>query len=239
MSDFFTNDKINQEIKAVLEEVLQPAESTKYGYFIINKRNLNDICIINNHPEWFDNYLGNGHQLSDPVVKVSLSSIESFRWDEKVTHSSQVNSTSYIKEVGVMREAREYNIKNGQTSIIHDHKNNLALFSIYNHFPQGASQMPTLKIERQLFLFHKIHQRLLSFYQDVDNGKDLPLTKREYDILSWAAAGKTYKEISIIENITESTVKFHMAKVVDKLNATNAKHAISIACDLKIIKPTS
>lgn len=93
--------------------------------------------------------------------------------------------------------------------------------------------MPNM--ERQLFLFNKLHQRLLCSYQDFNKLIDFNLTKRENEILYYSSMGKTYKEISVLTNITEYTVKFHMAKIVNKLNATNARHAIKIASDLKLI----
>ncbi|MDO6407474.1 autoinducer binding domain-containing protein [Pantoea phytobeneficialis] len=151
MSYFFANDEINQEVKLSLEDALQNGDGVKYGYFIINKRNPNDIQIINNHPDWFETYLENLHQLSDPVVKMSLSRIEGFCWDEKITLSTQPDSIQGSRESQMMHEAREYNVMNGQTAIIHDYQNNLVLFSIYN-----LSSNPTVKrnmpnMEQQLF----------------------------------------------------------------------------------------
>ncbi|MDU8362434.1 helix-turn-helix domain-containing protein [Pseudomonas syringae group sp. J309-1] len=65
----------------------------------------------------------------------------------------------------------------------------------------------------------------LFFSQSVGN----PLTQREHEILSWASLGKTYSEIALITGISERTVKFHMANTVEKLDVSNAKHAISKA----------
>ncbi|HDL8001096.1 TPA: helix-turn-helix transcriptional regulator, partial [Yersinia enterocolitica] len=53
----------------------------------------------------------------------------------------------------------------------------------------------------------------------------------------WASVGKTYAEISIILGIKRSTVKFHIGNVVRKLGVLNAKHAIRLGIELKLIKP--
>ncbi|WP_230479509.1 helix-turn-helix domain-containing protein [Izhakiella capsodis] len=45
-------------------------------------------------------------------------------------------------------------------------------------------------------------------------------------MIYWASIGKTYAEISLILNISQRTVKFHMANVVSKMGVSNARHAI-------------
>lgn len=65
------------------------------------------------------------------------------------------------------------------------------------------------------------------------------LTSRETEILYWSGTGKTYLEIARILNLTVSTVKFHMSKVVKKLGVKNAKHAISLSIELNIAQDMS
>lgn len=232
MSNFYANEEINSKIKFILNERLLENKEIKFGYFIISKKDLNDICIINNHPEWFDLYVKHRHQMVDPVVLKALSRIESFDWDEEIMISSKLVLPK------VMLHAKEYLINSGHTFIIHDYKNNLALLSIFNHDTIKKEGGTLLNIEKQFSLFVKIHQKLLSLYEffEKDNkASGINITKRENEILYWAAIGKTYKEIAIILSITEYTVKFHMAKIVNKLAAVNAKHAIRLASDAKLI----
>ena len=61
-----------------------------------------------------------------------------------------------------------------------------------------------------------------------------PLTKRELECLKWCAVGKSYWETSVILEISERTVNFHMASVRDKLGASSNAHAVAmgIASDL-------
>lgn len=61
------------------------------------------------------------------------------------------------------------------------------------------------------------------------------ISKRELEILSWAAEGKTYPEISTILEITEDTAKAHVESVRQKLNAKNKTHAVAIALRSSII----
>lgn len=48
--------------------------------------------------------------------------------------------------------------------------------------------------------------------------------------------GKTYSEISIIIGIKTGTIKFHMSNVVKKLGVCNAKQAIRISTELKLVE---
>ena len=58
---------------------------------------------------------------------------------------------------------------------------------------------------------------------------DLPLTRRELEILKLAAAGFTNGEIARRLWVTEQTVKFHLRNVYRKLNVTNRTQASHIA----------
>jgi DNA-binding CsgD family transcriptional regulator len=64
-----------------------------------------------------------------------------------------------------------------------------------------------------------------------DHGPDrirsnAPLTKREAEILYWAAAGKTNDEIAQIVGATTGTVKKHLQHVYDKLGVPNRAAAV-------------
>jgi DNA-binding CsgD family transcriptional regulator len=54
-----------------------------------------------------------------------------------------------------------------------------------------------------------------------------PLTKRELEILQWIKEGKTGWEISVIMDISENTVRFHIKNILKKLGAVNKTHAVS------------
>jgi DNA-binding CsgD family transcriptional regulator len=62
------------------------------------------------------------------------------------------------------------------------------------------------------------------------------LTPRERDVLQWLAHGKTTWDISVILNISERTVKFHIANISRKLDASTRAHAVAIALDLGLIE---
>jgi LuxR family transcriptional activator of bioluminescence operon len=65
--------------------------------------------------------------------------------------------------------------------------------------------------------------------------KDVSLTKRETDILSWLAHGKTAWEIGTILHISRRTVEWHTRNAAKKLNAVNALQAVAKAIKIGLI----
>lgn len=54
------------------------------------------------------------------------------------------------------------------------------------------------------------------------------LTTREKEVYNWMASGKTNREIAMILGISPFTVKNHVAKILEKLNAPNRSAALAI-----------
>ncbi len=53
-----------------------------------------------------------------------------------------------------------------------------------------------------------------------------PLTRREAEVLSWAAQGKTSAEIAILLGIGDRTVDFHMENAIRKLGVSSRIQAV-------------
>jgi len=62
----------------------------------------------------------------------------------------------------------------------------------------------------------------------VAKGEDLPLTKRELELLEQLSKGLLYKEIAQVLGITIGTVKQHIHKIYDKLQVNNKTEAINL-----------
>lgn len=55
---------------------------------------------------------------------------------------------------------------------------------------------------------------------------DCSLSKREVECLRWAAIGKTDKEIGMILTLSHATVRYHLQRAGEKLNAVNRSQAV-------------
>jgi DNA-binding NarL/FixJ family response regulator len=71
-----------------------------------------------------------------------------------------------------------------------------------------------------------------------DKEQAVHFSKRETQVLKLAASGKTNRDIGKALFISESTVKFHMHAILNKLDAGNRTEAVSIAVQLGMITLT-
>ncbi len=67
--------------------------------------------------------------------------------------------------------------------------------------------------------------------------KQVNLTEREVETLTWAARGKTSSEIAQILGLTKRTVDFHIDNARVKLNTTTRMHAAVKAAAGQLIEP--
>jgi len=75
------------------------------------------------------------------------------------------------------------------------------------------------------------HGRMVFPYLDVSRINDNPLsslTKRELEILSSLAAGRTNKQIAAEKGVSANTVKYHIRNLFEKLSVSNRGQAIAL-----------
>jgi len=63
------------------------------------------------------------------------------------------------------------------------------------------------------------------------------LTRREREVLAWAAACKSAWETSAVLGISEATVITHLEHIRRKLNAANTTHAVVVALQSGELQP--
>jgi len=65
--------------------------------------------------------------------------------------------------------------------------------------------------------------------ESAPRGNDLPLTRRELDILALIAVGMSNQEIAVKRVLTVNTVKKHVANILSKLGVANRTQAVALA----------
>ena len=233
---FFKDELINSTIKKQLERKLEKYNNIKYAYAIMNKRNPADFTVISNRKRWFEFYTKNNFQFTDPVLLTAAHRVTPFSWDENII----------LKLPKLFDMAKEYDIINGYTFVLHDQNHNLIVLSLVANKDNGEDAEEIFDKDKgniQLLLMGT-HEKLISLYQDLNNTNDFYnmniteiFSKRENEIIYWASVGKSYQEIAFILGIKLTTIKHHMGKAVKKLRVTNAKHAIGLAVELQLIRP--
>ena len=240
-SSIYNNDMINETVENFLKRELTTFDDIKFSYAVMNKKNPSDFFAISNYPdEWLIIYKQNDYQYIDPVVIVALNNISPFPWNDSI----MINA--HLKLSKVFSIAKKYEIINGFTYIVHDSSNNLATLSILIDKSNEITIKDKLEKENEKFqmLLIAAHNKLTSLYRDLepmtiknDIEEENLFSKRENDVLYWSSMGKTYNEITLILDIKLTTVKFHMGNAVKKLGVINAKQAIRLSTELKLIRP--
>jgi DNA-binding CsgD family transcriptional regulator len=80
-------------------------------------------------------------------------------------------------------------------------------------------------------LLATLARRYLSSYAMIAKAQkwipsDCRLSKREVECLRWASIGKTDKEISLILELSHATVRYHVQRAGEKLNAVNRSQSV-------------
>ncbi|MGA8121674.1 helix-turn-helix transcriptional regulator [Rouxiella badensis] len=240
-NSIYNNDIINEAVEYFLKIKFSTYTEMKFTYAVMNKRNPSDFFAISNYPdEWTSIYKSNDYQYIDPVVITSLNTILPFPWNDNI----MINAN--LKLSKVFSIGKKYEIINGYTFVLHDNLNNLATLSILIDKENEIIIKEDIERDKDKLqmLLILAHDKLTTLYRDINavtlknNKKNEELfSKRENDVLYWSSMGKTYKEITLILGIKLTTVKFHMGNAVKKLGVINAKQAIRLSTEMKLIKP--
>lgn len=205
----------------------------------MNKRNPANFSVISNRMDWFELYTKSNFQFIDPVLITASSRITPFPWDENLIVESGVKFSKLFDA------AKDYNIVNGYTFVLHDHHHNLVVLSFFLDalLSENRVRLERDKNKIQMLLI-TTHEKLITGYQNISsaryfekiNNKEI-FSARENEVLYLASMGKSYPEIALILGVKLTTIKYHVGNAVKKLGVTNAKHAIRLGVELQLIKP--
>nr|WP_321457911.1 LuxR family transcriptional regulator [uncultured Cohaesibacter sp.] len=178
--------------------------------------------------DWVAHYLVRSYVTVDPVVKEGLLRSLPFDWSELEPSD---------KALTMMGEFREFGMGEFGYSIpITDKVGRRALFSV-NSLPGEKNWTKIQKSYRQdwMELAYVLHKKaLIELFGEKD---PVPLlSPREQETLHWSAQGKDYKEIALIINISEHTVRTYMRSARYKLNCSNMPQAVAKAIKLHLIE---
>lgn len=169
--------------------------------------------LINGWPQgWTDRYAEAGHYLSDPVARHCLASNSAFDWTELP------QEMMFPRARRVAEEATEFGLMKGLCVPLHTALGvgGLSLAGADFDFEPGLRRIASLLAFRVA----------LALEQETGREGSDRLTRRERDVLSWVAVGKTAAEIGIILSISDHTVGEHLKHIRRKLGTSNNAHSI-------------
>jgi DNA-binding CsgD family transcriptional regulator len=191
----------------------------------------NIISVVNiDYPmEWMELYFQNEFQFIDPITRFNFTNFKPQIWSETYRKYSAEKS-KFVAMAG------EFGLREG---ISHGVMDTVGLNGSIFSFAGGSFKPTSDHLNILEIIIPHLHQALLriakktSIYSEDDMIH--PLSTREKEVLKWMRIGKTNWEISVILEISERTVKFHVSNIMKKLNTQNRCHAIAKALDFNII----
>ncbi|WHS62781.1 LuxR family transcriptional regulator [Pseudomonas sp. G2-4] len=200
----------------------------KFAYVHLEPTPFNNskISIHSNYPtEWIDTYRKNSLYKSDPVMANTAITATPFFWDEI---PQEIDSNPDLFD-----QSASYGIQQGYTVPIHEPGRSFG--SVHLSSEENDPDFPiivreNLVIIQTLSIIANQHRPA-----EVSIESNLKLSPREIEFLHWLSLGKNYKEIGLIMNITERTVKFHAKQMTEKLDCINVKQAMFKAVQLNLV----
>jgi DNA-binding CsgD family transcriptional regulator len=187
----------------------------------------NIIRIINlNYPdEWLVEYARGQLFHKDPIIRCQFQHFGSHLW----TEAFELYPKEPYKDF--MGLASDFELKYGVASGVNGPCMDRG--SIFSFAGRKKSFNSHHKNILDILTPH-VHQTLVRLCEGAKK-LDCVLTEREKEVLKWMREGKSNWDISMILNISERTVKFHVQNIERKLDAVNKVQAVAIAMEHRLI----
>ncbi len=172
-------------------------------------------------PEWVHLYKNKKLVTQDPVGQICMTGAGVYYWGDAYRIMSPSKSFLEMKEGA-------FKLFQGYTSVA-IRGNQWSVFSLAGQRIQ--------RNRRNFWLINKV----VPYFHDAlailqTKSPTIPsLTTREKQILQEIILGKTNWDASMVLNISESTVKFHMQNIMKKFGVHSRSHAIALAVKHKLI----
>lgn len=170
--------------------------------------------------EWAGLYTAEELYRNDPVFLFNFEHASAYTWSEAQRRFPEKKFTD------LMNKAAEFRLKYGISSGISSDGPKGSIFS----FAGDRNRFSSHHLKVLDIITPHLHQAFVRICS-AQQRANFTLSVREREVLGWMKEGKTNWEISVILNISERTVKFHVQNIEKKLNAVNKAHAIAIALD--------
>lgn len=191
-----------------------------------------ELLTVTNYPaSWNKIYTEGKYLAHDPTVRHCMREMTPIYWNE-------IDSEDHAGQT-LMSEAAEHGLVSGVTMSVHSTKGVCALLSLVSSEDDPKIYSKLKEKYSEIYLFavylHEMASKIID--SDAKNKESQSLSDRERSCLLWAAEGKTSWEISVIQEISERTVRFHLNNATEKLGAVNRQHAVARAIALGLIRP--
>lgn len=199
-------------------------EYVLYAYMKSSYDSAGHVCLVNisNPPAWMEEYASRSYVEHDPVRRelerhlAAERTLGAFEWD---AYDRPLGSV----EQEIIARRASYGLRAGFSAFC-DSARQDAVFLVSFATAREARPERRAMLSAELVVAHlnRCRKRL-----DL-SGLVSQLTKREEAVASWLVAGKTNAEIGEILELSEATVKYHVAHVLSKLGTPSRQGAVAI-----------
>lgn len=176
--------------------------------------------------EWIDLYIRREYHKVDPIFKQNFALFELQYWEDTFLRDTPPQD--------FMCAATDFDLYAGYTTGIRNNRRTEGgLLSL-----SGDTIEHSFRTEIIMDIIMPYLHYLASLVADLRRTRSIPaLTGRETEVLKWMSSGKSAYEISIILNISERTVVYHIGNIMKKLDAVKRTQAVGIAIHAGLIDP--
>ena len=240
-----------EELTRALQTIIEARGFSSFAFIDTSVPGKEAPLVIATNPEaWDREYRSNGFVHVDPVLPVARRTNTPFHW-----HNVPLPPRLGRKKPGALRTmeaARDHGFTNGLVIPFHYLDDlgrafsSVCTFFWRDRIAQFASLFTRQRLELHMILLYWAQRAVEieaknrnrpSRFLDADGHplRQVTLTDRERDVLSWASRGKTVPDTADILNLSEETIDTHMRHAMHKLGANNKTHAVVKAIYLGLI----
>ncbi len=186
-------------------------------------RKLNPYKIINvSYPsEWLELYIKREYYLIDPIVQNNFSNYKLQYWSDIYRIKSQ--SKNFLSL------AHDFGLERGYANGVKD--GNIGSLFVISGKNMKHNTSSDIILE---YITPHLHQALISISKNKTRS-EIKLSPKEKEVLKWIKEGKTSWDISMILEISDRTVNFHIDNIKRKLNVINRAQAVAVALKQELI----
>lgn len=174
---------------------------------------IEEMMLLNGwNPEWSSYYFANNLVNDDPCVAHCFRSTGPFEWKD-----APYDPDTWPAAEKMMHDAADVGMQHGFAVPIHTFAGFQAVVSMGG---KHVDLSPRAKCALHLMSLYA-HNKASSVVRQPNVPYTPMLTRREKEIMRWAAGGKTAWEISQILSISDATVRHHLKAVARKFDTPN------------------
>jgi LuxR family quorum-sensing system transcriptional regulator CciR len=228
----------SQSLPALFDLLVTCAGQEGFSQVAYGALNYNEPLRLPGHPmpaiavnfpsHWRKRYFDRKYQEVDPVVRRAPVHSRPFVWDHLLKRE-QLNARERL----VMEESREAGLRHGISVPLFGPSSQISVLSFASPFDDADPCRHMGHLNALAWQFHVAFAAIARPAAQARRG--IGLSKRERDCMQWTAEGKSAWDISVILQISENTVNYHVKNALRKLGATSRTVAVIKAIRLNLI----